>query len=201
MQPGVSFEPTGDGARATRQYSTAAMATECRVRRNSFVSHAQIGEALDTHNTKLLVSRDSPASGLWREREWDPRAQNDAKGKSGRWGRPSTVVDPAAAVRVRPDVLREKVANFFHLVRGVYGIGGWRGPIRIQAVVSGMYGFFPAVPSKTDSSIDYLMLSETTKARAVTEFAYESMESHGDDLVDELLRGLARNFGMDEFPS
>jgi hypothetical protein len=45
-----------------------------------------------------------------------------------------------------------------------------------------------------------LSLAETPKARAGIEFDYQSMELRREDLVNELMRGLARNFGMDEFP-
>lgn len=197
----VDFEPTGDGVRATQQYHTGSVATECRVRRNSFVTYAQTREAIDGHEGRLFLARHSPADRLWREHENQHHyaVENHAKDLA-KWGRPSTVVDPAVAVRVRPDVLRVKLTDFFDLVRGVYGFGGWRGPIRLEAVMSGKGSFFPAASTTAHESIDFFALAETTEARATIEFDYESMELRRDDLVDELLRGLARNFGMDSFP-
>lgn len=201
VQSGVRFEPTGDGAHVTQQYHTAAVATECRVRRNSFVTYAQAQEAIDRHEAKILVSRHSPADSLWREEEkerhWviEQQATEHAK-----WGRPSSVVSPVVAVRVRPKFLHDNVANFLDLIRGVYGFGGWRGSIRLEAVVSGRRPFFPAARAKLHPVIDWLVLAETTQARAGIEFDYESMELRREDLADELMRGLARNFGMDQFP-
>jgi hypothetical protein len=47
---------------------------------------------------------------------------------------------------------------------------------------------------------DLLALTEKTTLRAAIEFDYESMELRGEDLANELMRGLARNFGLYEFP-
>lgn len=51
-----------------------------------------------------------------------------------------------------------------------------------------------------DEAIDYLALSEMTKARTDIEFGYDGLVARSEHLIDEVLRGLARNFGMDDFP-
>lgn len=48
---------------------------------------------------------------------------------------------------------------------------------------------------------DFLALSESTTLRAGIEFDYESLGSRSEVLIDELMRGLAQNFGMDQFPN
>ncbi len=188
---GVKFAPTGDGMRATKQYATSVVETECRVRRNSFVTHAQSAEAIDEQDRSLFVSRTSPANNLWRVRV--DRGNADEIRAQSASGRPSTIVDPAVAVSVHPIVLRLQVRAFLRLISRVYDLGGWRGPIRLDAVVSGRSAF-PAVGSGAS-----FLLSETNALQASIEFDYESMELRSEELTDELMRGLARNFGLDEF--
>jgi len=84
------------------------------------------------------------------------------------------------------------------LVHGVYDLGGWRGPIRLKAVISGRTAI-PAVRNQ-DHVLNYLSLSERASLLTAIDFNYDSIETRREELVDELMRNLARHFGMDEFP-
>lgn len=191
------FEPSGNGARATQQYGTGAVSMECRVRRNSLIIHAQSGEVID--GTPFFVSRTGPADELWRQVEIPNDADAHFAPEYSRSGRPSTVVDPAMAVRLYPDALREKAEAFLDLVRGVYDLGGWRGSVRLDVAVVGI-GAFPAVSTDIRRLIDFLALSESNTLRASIEFEYESLELRSRDLVEELMRRVAHNFGRDSLP-
>ena len=61
-------------------------------------------------------------------------------------------------------------------------------------------GAFPAMSTNRRRLIDLLVLSERTRLRASIEFGYESLELHGGNLVEELMRRVAHNFGMDGLP-
>ena len=47
---------------------------------------------------------------------------------------------------------------------------------------------------------DFLALSERTTLRASIGFDYESLDLRSGDLVEELMRGVAHNFGLDRLP-
>ncbi len=191
------FQPSGDGARATQQHYTGAVSMECRVRRNSLIVHAHSGGAIEGRTT--LVTRTSPAGELWRELEDPSAVDSHFAPQSSESGRPSIVVDPATAARLYPDALREKAEAFLDLIRGVYDLGGWRGSIRLDVAVVGKRAF-PAVSTNTMQLSDFLALSEGTTLQASIEFDYESLELRGGDLIEELMRRVGHNFGMDRLP-
>lgn len=124
----VNFEPAGDGARATQQFDTVTVNIECRVRRDSLVVHAHSEEAI--HNRRLFVHRTGPAERLWLELEEPIEAEAHLVQQRSEAGLPSAVVNPAVAVRLYPDSLRQKAEAFLALIRGVYDLGGWQGPVR-----------------------------------------------------------------------
>ncbi len=192
------FQPSGDGARATQQYDTGAVSMECRVRRNSLVIHAHSEEAINGRT--FLVKRTSPVGELWRELEDPSDADAHLAPQHSGSGRPSIVVNPAVAVRLYPDALREKAEAFLALVRGVYDLGGWRGSVRLDVAVVGK-GAFPAVSTDTRLPTDFLALSENNTLRASIEFGYDGLELRSGDLVEELMRRVAHNFGKDGLPS
>ena len=194
----VNFEPTGDGARGTLQYDTGTVSMECRVRRDdSFVVHAHCGEAIE--NDPMYVNRTSSAERLWQELEKMGSAGANLAKQRTEAGLPSTVIDPALAVRLYPDALREKAEAFLDLIRGVYELGGWRGPVRLDVAVVGK-GAFPAVSTNIWQTRDFLTLTETTTPRASIEFDNESLEARSGALVEELMSRVARDFGMDRLP-
>jgi hypothetical protein len=112
----VDLEPAGDGARGTQQYDTGTVTMECRVRRDSLIVHAHSEEAI--HNRRLFVYRTGPNDKLWRELEEPSEADAHFAPQRSEAGLPSTVVDPAVAVRLYPDALREKAEAFLSLIRG-----------------------------------------------------------------------------------
>lgn len=193
-----SFQPSGNGARATQQYDTGALNMECRVHRNSLITYSQSGEAID--GRRFFVSRTSPAEELWRELEDPDAAEVLLAPQHSESSRPSTVINPAVAVRLYPDALREKAEAFLALVQGVYDIGGWRGPVRLDVGVIGK-GAFPAVSTDIRRVIDFLALAENNTLRASIEFGYESLELRSEELVEELMRRVAHNFGRDRLPN
>jgi hypothetical protein len=102
----------------------------------------------------------------------------------------------APAIRLRPLILRQNIAGFLDFVQGVYELGGWRGSIRFDLQLVSPDAF-PAVDEGT--LINFLRLSETATLRATAQFEYESLETHRDDLVEEIMRRVAYHFGLDEF--
>ena len=195
----VNFEPTGDGARGILQYDTGTVSMECRVRRDSsLVIHAHSGEAID--DRPMFAYRPSPADRLWRELEKPDDADAYIASQRSEAGLPSTVVSPAVAMRLYPDALSEKAVAFLDLIHGVYDLGGWRGPVRLDVAVVGK-GAFPAVSTNIRRIEDFLALSETITLRASIEFDYSSLETRSGDLVEELMRRVAHNFGMDGLPN
>lgn len=201
----AEFQPAGDGARTVGRLSSSYRAyTECRVRRDSLISHGQSHNAVE--HTPFLVERHSSADELWREQE-DHRGRTARMRESMRmWESASTTMRRAAAVRLHPIVLRRKIAGFLDFVRQVYELGGWRGAIRfdLQLVCSDT---FPAVSAPEQPSVThsgekfyFLHLSETAILRTTAEFQYESLENGRDDLVEETMQRIAHHFGMDQFP-
>lgn len=63
----AEFQPAGDGVRSVGRLPSYEAITECRVRRDSLVSHGQSQNAMDPE--RFLVERPSSMDELWRERE------------------------------------------------------------------------------------------------------------------------------------
>jgi hypothetical protein len=201
----AEFQPAGDGVRTVGRLHSYQSTTECRVRRDSLISHGQSHNAIDPE--RFLVERHSSMDELWREREgrateYGSRLRQMVEA----WDQASTTMGSAPAVRLWPIILRRKIAGFLDFVHGVYELGGWHGAIRfdLQVVSPDAY---PAVDSPeqpgrraSGEKFYFLHLSETPTLRATTEFQYKSLENGKDDLVEETMRRIAHHFGMDQFP-
>jgi hypothetical protein len=204
----AEFQPAGDGVRSVGRLDSYKATTECRVRRDSLISHGQSHNAMG--HERFLVNRHSSMDELWRERE---RQSGEYEYFTGLRQivetevQASTTMETAPAVRLWPIILRRKIAGFLDFVHGVYELGGWRGAIRFDLQLVGLDAF-PAVgsseqPGVTASGEKFysLHLSETATLRATAEFQYDSLENDRDDLVEATMRRIAHHFGMDQFPA
>jgi hypothetical protein len=63
----AEFQPAGDGVRSVGRLPSYKATTECRVRRDSLISHSQSHNAMDAE--RFLVERHSSMDELWRELE------------------------------------------------------------------------------------------------------------------------------------
>jgi hypothetical protein len=204
----AEFQPAGDGVRSVVRLDSYQAFTECRVRRDSLISHGQSDNAMDT--VRFLVERRSHADELWRrrDRQYDVTSIEarimDLRQQIQTTGWASTTMQLAPAVRLRPIILPRKIAGFLDFVQGVYELGGWRGSIRFDLQLVSPDAF-PAVSapkqpgSRASEMIDFLHLSETITLRTTAEFQYESLETRRDEIVEETMRRIAHYFGMDEF--
>lgn len=189
------FIPAGDGARSIQRIQPEQAWTECRVRRDCLISHAQNLNALDPE--EMILQRHSAADELWREVAEKEReaAQAHANMRSGH-GLPSSVVSPTSALLLRPVVLRRKIRGFLRFVRAAYELGGWLGSVRFDVQITGGEDF---VAIEDAPARDFFRVSERTVLRASTEIEHGSMEDHEDELTEETMRMIAWHFGIDEF--
>lgn len=111
LNSNAEFLPAGDGARSVGRLASYEAYTECRVRRDSLISPGQSHNAMDPK--RFLVERHSPTDELWRKRE--RQAGEYATRLSQmveQWGRASTTMETAPAVKLWPIILHRKIAGF-----------------------------------------------------------------------------------------
>lgn len=180
--------------------------TECRVRRDSLISHGQSHNAMEPE--RFLVERHSQVDELWRRRDHqyditsiDTRIM-DMRQHIHKTGQASTTMHLAAAVKLQPIILRRKIAGFLDFVHRVYELGRWRGSVRfdLQLVIPDAFPAVSAPESLADGFVEFLRLSETATLHASDQFEYEDIEARRDDLVEETMQRIVHHFGIDQFP-
>ncbi len=183
------LQPAGDGARQLmRTGNQGVLLNECRVRRDSLLNHIEVYRVLD--NKPYLVEREAATADFWRGVGGD--VSNAGQ------GRYSTMLNSATAVNFSPRRLRSKVGGFLDFVRGVYDLGGYRGPVRFLTILNG-YGNFPALSVSRPGYSHLLRITETPEVRAEIEFDYDSLLLQREALVDDMMRRVAQHFGIESF--
>ena len=131
LNSSAEFQPAANGVRSDGRLPSYEAFGECLVRRDSLISHGQSHIAMEPE--RFLVQRHSSADEVWRERERQPGEYATSLRQmveGGEWA--STTMKVAPAVRLRPVILRRKIAGFLDFVHYVYKLGGWRGSIRFD---------------------------------------------------------------------